>query len=489
MNKTLGVFNTKNMNVFKNQKTVIIQKQLLHELKININTYNQINKNKLKLDIAIYFLSLFNSIPSYYREDKNDNDFINLNSKILKKASSRYKQYFDFFLNKDYILKGANYSTDKGESNSFKLNEDYSKDEITLYHLSDKILLKAFIKVEDLMKVNENNIFCKNKRPHLTKYFNQDLRINYDEAFSELKMLLPLKYRKFTNGCQIVNEFINQYWRYSIKPETDNRVHSNLTRSPKIIRKYLTYKGEQIEGVDVKTSQPFFLAVILEAILKKDKSLFNKIKANKIFPNEVIDELFNLKLNQKEISDFIDSVTKKDFYNEFSKKLTFKYDEEGKVYRMVSNFTTKDKVRKRRRKNNNSHSKVTYKDERDATKKIVMELFYSSPNSRVKEASIFRKQFPCIHKVFDCIYKNNVPLHHLLQYVEAYILLDYVALKISKQYPEMPLWSIHDCLVTTSSNIYLLQERMIQSIKEITTFTPQLEIETWKDKEDILEAS
>ena len=96
MNKTLGVFNTKNMNVFKNQKTVIIQKQLLHELKININTYNQINKNKLKLDIAIYFLSLFNSIPSYYREDKNDNDFINLNAKILKTNPD-----FSFFFAKE----------------------------------------------------------------------------------------------------------------------------------------------------------------------------------------------------------------------------------------------------------------------------------------------------------------------------------------------------------------------------------------------------
>ena len=183
-------------------KTVIIQKQLLHELEVAIKSHNQNSKPKLKIDVSVYFISLFNSIPSFYREDKRNTYYVNLNSKLLKKASSKYLNYLNFFLRNGYIEKVANYSTDRGESNSFRLNESYLKDEITIYHLSDKVLLKALSKVDDFQKVREKNLLCEEKRLHLTKYFNDNLKINSEEAFIELKLLFPEKSRKFIIECQ-----------------------------------------------------------------------------------------------------------------------------------------------------------------------------------------------------------------------------------------------------------------------------------------------
>ena len=116
-----------------------------------------------------------------------------------------------------------------------------------------------------------------------------------------------------------------------------------------------------------------------------------------------------------------------------------------------------------------------------------MEIFYSSFRTTIPEAAVFRRTYPSIHKIMTCIKDNGVKFSRLLQYVEAYCLLDSVANKIHEKYPEMPLLSIHDSLVTTESYKDILKEEMYILLKKITTIKPQLKLEDWKEEKIVVQ--
>lgn len=460
-------------------KNVLIQKQLLKELEVALSEHP-----KLKVDVAVFFLSLFNSIPTSYREEEQV-DGISLDSQRLKKYHSKYNLYLDFLTNSEFIEKTESYGADIKKCNVFVLSEQYSLDELISYEIKDKPLLKKFDDKGRDEKENEKRMFCKRKRLHLIKFFDEKLTIKAREAHDEIKHLInhEKSKRKYSTNMVMITEFHAQEWKYSMKPTSDNRLHSNLTRSPKVLRKHIRYDAKHIFGVDLKTSQPFFLCVLIKAILKKDKGLLEQIMATPILSNETIEKLFNLELNRNELIDFVQSVLKKDFYNEFEQKLNIDYDDNGLPYRIVSNYSSKDKNKKKRKyvENKEPTRKVSFKTSRDLVKAVVMEIFYSKPKTRIKEAKVFREAYPSISKIFMCLDECKVKFSYLLQYVEAYVLLDYTAKRIHEDYPEMPLFSIHDALVTNDTWKHILEQEMLKQIKAITTIKPNLEIEDWKD--------
>ena len=77
-------------------KTVLIQRTLLNDLKGFIFEYNEYNKPRIKLDIAVYFLSLFISLSSHYRSEEQENYLVRLYSLELKGIFSKFKKYLDF---------------------------------------------------------------------------------------------------------------------------------------------------------------------------------------------------------------------------------------------------------------------------------------------------------------------------------------------------------------------------------------------------------
>ena len=468
-------------------KIVMIQKGILNDLKAFVEIYNETHKPKLKLDVSVFFVGLINELKSHYRVDNLiENEYIPLDSQILKKYHSNSKNYLDFLVGNG-ILEKRNYSTDKRVSNSYKIVSKYDNDELISYTIEFEKLNQKF---------NENGLethqqkkleFSIEKRPHLMKIFNDDLTIDYKSAYNEIKYLKDTKPRKYNNAMVLINEFKNQVWKASFKRyKSDYRLHTNLTRSPKVLRKHILINNENIIGYDVKTSQPYFFCVILKAILKKDEVLFKKIGATKILNESVIEQLFSLDIDKNELINFVLSVTDEeiDFYDDFATKLDIKIDENGQPYRMVSNFkkNNKGKSRSNQKVVLEPQTKKTFETKRELAKEVVMEIFYSSPNSKVSEAVMFRKAYPSIHKTIKCFYENGIEFSQLLTTIEAFILLDIVAKQISVKYPNMPLGSIHDCLITTTKHQYILNKEMKYLIEEATTLKVKVDFEEWKQQ-------
>lgn len=458
-------------------KTVLIQRTLLNDLKGFIFEYNEYNKPNLKLDIAVYYLSLFISLPSHYRNTENGNYLVSLNSEKLKEIFSKYNKYLDFFTNNKIIEKVLNHSTDKGTSNQYRITEKYLFDDIISYEITDKSLLKKFEITTYKNEIEKDNLkidkkaFCFKKRPHLVRYFDDNLTIDKRLSSETIKSYKELNYSKYQSGMQLIFEYDRKDWKFSINPDSDNRLHTNLTRTNKELRKCLSYNGEKLSAVDIRASQPFFFAVFLKAFLKKDYKLVKQIGASKLISKKKFEELSNLAIDRDEIISFIEIILTEDFYTNFSTHLEIPIDEEGKPYKMKINYIEPRSKLKKRRKIDFEQPKIkeSFENKRDYAKSIMMEVFFSSPRTTTKEAKQFRTLYPSVYKVMSFIKDNCISLDKLLSHIESYCLLDFVALRFCKNHKNIPIWSIHDSLVTTKQNIQLLKEETEQLLCKVTT--------------------
>ena len=458
-------------------KVVIIQTSIKDKLASFIENYNQSHNPKLKLDYAVFFISLFNSLPSYNR-DENNNDIVALSSQKLKKYHYEYTKYVDLLIKWGFIKMVNNYSADHNCTKEYKLNEEYLQSDIQTFTITDSTLLKKFDRYGRDSELQKKSAHCKKFRPHLVKNFNNKLSIDSLAAYESVKPMLfdGDKRNSAITALQLIMEFHFKQWNYSIKESTDNRLHSNLTRTPRIIRKFLNYNGQALAGIDLKTSQPYFLLVIIKSIVTEDIDTLREIGVFNLLSEDMFEELISLDLNKENLREFYRNIKDKDFYNEFLKQLDIKYNDQGFPIRNVFN-EQKSKKAKRRTADKSSRKTIVYDSERELVKKVIMEIFYSSPNSKTKEAAIFRKMYPEVHKIIKYFFEKEIKLHRLLQNVEAEVLLDKVALEISDSYPEMPIFSIHDSLVTTTEWIDVLEDAMNDLIKKITTIAPKLEVE------------
>jgi len=69
--------------------------------------------------------------------------------------------------------------------------------------------------------------------------------------------------------------------------------------------------------------------------------------------------------------------------------------------------------------------------------------------------------------------------HILLQQIESHLVLQVITKRIARERPTMPLFTIHDSIVTTEGNENYVQEIIIQEMKKAVGFGPGLRIERW----------
>jgi len=482
---------------------VLIQQQLLVDLDTKAEEYNKQLKiakkssNKkdkrspLKLDVLVKLVSLFNSIPCQYRDDESKlpKGIVRLDATRLRdEVHSASEHYMRFLKRYSFIERVHQYDTEKSKCRGYKLKPKYETNNQVGYTLKSKTLLKKMHDNKYSKEYEEDKKFCEYKRPHLVRWFNENLSIDKTAVFREIEPLRNIDYDKYSNSNNFILDFDKQYFKYSIDPRTDNRLHTTLSMSNKIIRKHIYYNNENIVGLDVRTSQPYFLCAILKAICNKDKSILEQIGATKILDDKIIFRLFNLEKDEGEVKRFGLSVlaSNQDFYNDFAEELSkqqkIKYNDEGLPYRRIYIKKEKQKLSKKLGKHQ-THENVVYEDERELAKKVVNEIFNSSPNTTIPEAITFRKTYLYITKVMKCIKDYGVGMWRLLSYVEAYCLLDYSALKFHEKYPDIFITSIHDSLVITESNIALLEREISKYLMEVTTLKipPKFKIEDWRD--------
>ena len=393
------------------------------------------------------------------------NGYTGLCSKELNMILNRdYKLILDLLKDKNVIELDINYL--KGvRCNKIKLNDQYQK--------KDKVL--KTIRREHKTAPSKNQL--------LDSYFNHNLEIQkgyknhvkhiYDTLRQELtndNQLLVLK-NKIGIWLLTINDIENnQYW-YN-KSTTNWRYNSTITNNPKIFKKYLKYNNESLVQVDLKCSQVYLLSSILNYDFFKSNDelsfhqIMNSLLSDKII-KDVISYLFSpLMFAHFEQRKYLgkDEIIIRD-HHEFQKfrDAPFQEDFYSHLFELEHGVPPTDAQRK------------------SIKKDIMYVLFQNNRKHRelVEGVRLLEKFYPFVNqfilKIMDRIGKRNFSL--LLQRVESYLILDCVVPEFHRRCSVAPVFTIHDCIITTEQHKLELTNVMFEVLHEKTGIKPGLSVE------------
>jgi hypothetical protein len=242
-----------------------------------------------------------------------------------------------------------------------------------------------------------------------------------------------------------------------------HRFYNPITNLKKELRSFLTYDGKPLVEIDMKNSQPFLAPCLFNSSFweplngnedKKiklegiNKGLYRGIRGNKKYSQIITLLKTSEKLSSKEFpfQKFIKLVADGGFYEFIQQEFQPLYP--------------------------------TRFDKRKNVKKGVLTIFYLNNDKSAfnTPSQTFGEHFPEVHQLFRLvkgIEENLLPV--ILQRIESFLVLDIVCKEIALRYPEIPLYTIHDSIITTKGNEAIVKDIMANKIQEWTGYRPMLE--------------
>jgi len=492
-------------------KTMFIEKlnwRVTLPKSIAIFLRDQIEKSEpfknFKLEIALYYLSLISSIPASRKDKPYKNGYVPLHSKLLEKVRYDYKLYFDYFL-KIGLLEKINYSTQQKRCNSYRYNFKTLKKEGVVYIENDYFTFEIRTANPELQK--DQTIRAIETCPHLVEWFDHGLYFNYEQFLKDSQgMFKTNKYFEDSVQNRIILKAQNYYYsalqmsisnfRVSRDNKSDNRLHTNLTNMPKEFKKYISYIGDEIISLDIKNSQPYFLILFVEKLLKiplyqlkeekRGKEGENRIEniSKKIYGNWCI--MFPTLLSCASSREFAEEYTQiknailsgqyyeflGDVFDNLKPNLNVKGEEifTGKFYN----------------KNKSRIETLTFNSKRDMMKKISMQLLYTPLENPSEYYKAFKEKYPKLCEFMEILKTSTESkdsfkkFPKLLQHIEADCVLDYCTKKVAEEHPDMPLFTIHDSIATTWCWFDILNQSILKHMNDYSDgIPPILEREDW----------
>lgn len=452
---------------------------------------------EFKMNNALYFLSLVISIPAYQKDKTYLWGYIPMDSQRLKKKDSNYSKYFEYFLQIG-LLQGKGHS--KGRTckryryNYENINlEGVECLDFSIFEMTDKFLTKNLLKeVVD----NDAILSCS----HLSKWFDDGIFLDFDRLNDDLSS--EFCYNKYSLSYTRLNPIMakaHNYWfaalmlkeqcyRISRQTDSDNRLHTNLTNMPSKFRPYMTYYGENIQSLDIKNSQPYFMVLVLESL---GNSKIIEIMSKVFGSNNIgtmlqkLQQTTSSKAFQMEFAPLKKDVLTGKFY-EFLMPLfpDIKPDYDGVFRKKFYNSDTgKAEIKE-------------FPTKRDLMKKLTLQILYTPLKRPSKEYLIFKQHFPLLCECIEIFKttsddKDSFKLFpRLLQQVESDSVIDTITKQIAETNPDMPLWTIHDSFCTTQSWFPVL-ESMVQELflSYSQGVLPSFKSELWCNTDECLKVA
>lgn len=405
--------------------------------------------------------------------DKNAG-FINLNAKRLQTVNHNYKKYIDHLLEFRFIRTDKKYIVGK-KSFGYRLNDrKYLKATLKKIAIEDYVVNRKKYEedIDQSKKLNDT----RKHYPYLTKWFDQ-LEIDVAGASTEVERLYPEKtsgirgtrkgkandWEKRYKAIYAITKINNKEFFYNADANV-GRFHSNLTNLKKEIRNYITYNGQKLVNIDLKNSQPLFSSLLFkkEFYLKEEQYL-NVYMIPSVLPllssnrhSYSITIIMIVETLEKAVNQDIDTY--------------LKLVKSGEFYKKISEMM---------------YPKLDF--DKNAIKMMTYIVYFSSNRfigqNGAEPKRIFRKLFPNTYEVFRIIkQKNHTALAHLLQRIESIVMIENVVPRIVKERPELPIFTIHDSIVTTVGNENYIANVIKEEILRLTGLEAEMSYEYWLNK-------
>lgn len=342
-----------------------------------------------KLKTAYLIDIIHNLILKYYF--KKENKF-HLMSPILKeKYGYLYNYYMDYLIENKVLLLLSKHQKGKS-SRVYAINEFILRGTIIRYNNFDKVLLKKYKnKVSQLKEETtiESSLIDNDIKLKLVDDLFK-IQIEFDRSIFYLDSLKGDDIDIYNRNKYSVECINDKHIFYHF--DNYGRMHTNFTILKSFIRKNcLLINGEETHEIDIKNSQPLFLAKLIKDSGTK-------------WVNEEEFELFrNLTINGKYYNYFMDSCGISD---------------------------------------RNTAKEYTYK------------VLFGRNGSNSKADKMFMKLFPTIHNFIRLYKKENGDykvLAYELQKSESNLIFNKIIRQIMTLYPEINLVTVHDSIIIQRS--------------------------------------
>jgi len=325
-------------------------------------------------------------IRYYFTEELSHNVW----SSILRRKYGKYYNYYvSYLVEKKFLFMISNYYASK-KARTYKIN----------INLIDMVRCR----------VDDNILIKKHKKDFLVRSFtqetdspiNKDLRLKliddlYHVDIDYESSLQWLNKEKKDKNIELLKYFKNltsidgiDCGHLFYKFDSYGRLHTNFTVLKKHIRNnFIKIDGKEVTEIDIRNSQPYFLAVFLKNELGEDK--FNK-----------------------ELDYYVDVVKNGLVYDIFTDKFP-------DIYKT-----------------------------RDEAKIMVYKVIFGKNIDTKKESKIFREIFPTVYnylKEYKEISSTYRELSHVLQGLESKFIFDNIVKTVKETYPYIRLFTVHDSVV------------------------------------------
>lgn len=434
-------------------------------------------KRPYKIDYFYYFIELLCDMMEYNDLDGNGG-YVNLSSKLMQSFVHDYNLYLNYLL-EHRIIRTDKIYINGAKSYGYVLNKlDYDA-EIQQILVQDSVVRKKRAKKHRALE-QETKATCANYT-YLTKWFNDKLQIDAHGAFAKIEELFPeptgairgvrkgkaSRTTKKYSAKLAVQKLATGNFYYKID-ENVGRFHSNITNIKKELRHYITYDGKPLVNIDIKNSQPLLSTILL------DPSFYDLQKKPRYINIYNIPSSFNLLTNNKHKHTYTDTIIMlvKVLQSIDIKKVN-KYTtiaKSGDFYQQLSKEVFPRRI-----------------FDKAEIKKLTYTVFFSNNRSIQGMHYIgkrnFRKIFPDVYRVFSIIKrKNHRALSHILQRIESEIMIQKVSQRISIENPTLPIFTIHDSIVTTDGNQDYVSRVIEEEAYNLTGLKISLGIERLIDK-------
>lgn len=473
-------------------------------------------------DCFVYILHLINAIPTY----KNDFDFdqyygfIPVNKEMLRDKIHEYRKYLDYLIQNDILEEGTNHVPGK-YSKGLKFTSQY-RTPVKPVYITKHTLIKSIVQ-----KKGEHDRNAEAKLSFFRKWFNQGLKIDMDKVAEFLsldyeaaknKIIRKRNGKKYKSGAKakllsiedvvllsnnakyIVADKINDIYLKTepfLVDTTSGRLHSPFTQLKKELREYVSYEGNKLCNIDIVNSQPLLALIIL------DINIFRKMRIDKLIarynPNyEEIEQDQTTIPNPNTtmlVKMIIENSDKEDVI-QYKRAVIGGYFYELFAERLYENrLIPKDIL-----SIENAESKKVII--RKYAKAAIFRAFFEETSAVYwnRYVKAFAFCFPNVFSIFQLVklgeglrteYSNNrlsrkkekglyTTLACIFQRFESNLVLHIACAEVNEKYPDIPIYTIHDSIVTTVEHAETVQQIFRNHLISVLGVEPQLKIEVWK---------
>lgn len=426
-----------------------------------LNEYLKANKPSFKYDVT-YFYYIIHYI--LVRQIKTKEDFIPINKNLKTITVSNINQYIKILVNGEFIISDNHYIIGE-KSKCYRINPNYLKG-------IDKIEIKTDCKLFNSIIKNQRRKNAHNNRlePFLKRMYDELMKIDIDYQKAEKWILEQPNEVKRNSYMTALNLLADKRFRYFHRNSTNNRLDTNFTNLKSELKQSII--GDYV-NIDLKNSQPFFLSMILEALINNkihqgQNTLCYYLSYDHLFKTfgiKRIKEISKIHQNQKKaflvnLKTFKQSVIQGTLYDDFIKSYS-----EG----------------------------ITRKEVKDIMFKVLFsqnDLYDQFKNfiPYEKEKKVFASVFPLVYESIKMLKskgkgnskdknkkrksKDNGILPVFLQKVESYIFIDCIAKELVST-GIIPI-TIHDSIIVNREHqqrtIEIMNKTFMKNFGVIPTF-------------------